>query len=87
MSSRRSQIAPFHVMEVMRAAQDHESAGHEVLHLEVGQPGTPAPSGARAAAVAAIEAETLGYTAALGMLFDGLRWPHAAARRVVAARP
>ncbi|MEZ5379465.1 MAG: aminotransferase class I/II-fold pyridoxal phosphate-dependent enzyme [Acidimicrobiales bacterium] len=66
MSSRRSQIAPFHVMEVMRQAQEHESAGNEVLHLEVGQPGTPAPAGARAAAIAAIGTATLGYTAALG---------------------
>ncbi len=67
MSSRRSKIAPFRVMEVMREAQEHERLGHEVLHLEVGQPGTPAPAGARAAAVAAIESDTLGYTAALGM--------------------
>ncbi len=67
MSSRRSQIAPFHVMEVMRAAQEHELAGNEVLHLEVGQPGTPAPVGARAAVARALETETLGYTAALGL--------------------
>ncbi len=67
MSSRRSQIAPFHVMEVMRAAQEHELAGHEVLHLEVGQPGTPAPAGARAAVIEALGIETLGYSAALGM--------------------
>ncbi|MEZ5230595.1 MAG: hypothetical protein R2710_29165 [Acidimicrobiales bacterium] len=43
-----------------------ESAGNEVLHLEVGQPGTLAPAGARAAAIAAIGTATLGYTAALG---------------------
>ncbi len=67
MSSRRSQIAPFHVMEVMRAAQEHERLGNRVLHLEVGQPSTPAPAGARAAATAAIESDTLGYTAALGL--------------------
>ncbi len=67
MSSRRSQIAPFHVMEVMRAAQEHERLGNRVLHLEVGQPSTPAPAGARAAATAAIEGDTLGYTAALGL--------------------
>ncbi len=67
MSSRRSQIAPFHVMEVMQAANDHELAGHQVLHLEVGQPNTPAPSGALRAATRALESDRLGYTPALGL--------------------
>ncbi|MEM7326997.1 MAG: pyridoxal phosphate-dependent aminotransferase, partial [Actinomycetota bacterium] len=41
--SSRSEVAPFHVMEVMKAAETREAAGAEVLHLEVGQPATPAP--------------------------------------------
>jgi aspartate/methionine/tyrosine aminotransferase len=53
-------------MEVMRAAEAREAAGGEVLHLEVGQPSTPAPAGARRAAAAAIESDTLGYTGAAG---------------------
>jgi aspartate/methionine/tyrosine aminotransferase len=41
------------------------------MHMEVGQPGTPAPKAARMAAARALEAETLGYTMALGN--DALR--------------
>ena len=39
----RSGIASFIVMDVMRAAAAREAAGHDVIHMEVGQPGTPAP--------------------------------------------
>ena len=53
-------------MEVMRAAAEREATGKDVLHLEVGQPGFPAPRGARLAAAKALETETLGYTNALG---------------------
>ena len=65
--SRRTDIAPFFVMEVMRAADEREAAGGDVLHLEVGQPATPAPKPARDAAIAAIETEVLGYTSAVGI--------------------
>ena len=58
-------------MEVMRSAAERENAGQDVLHLEVGQPSTPAPAGARARAISAIESEILGYTSALGL--DPLR--------------
>ena len=64
--SNRSNIAPFYVMEVMRSAAERESTGKEVLHLEVGQPSTPAPLGARQNAIKAIEKEILGYTSAMG---------------------
>ncbi len=48
--SKRGAIAPFIVMDVMRAANEREAAGGDVLHLEVGQPGTPAPDGVLAVA-------------------------------------
>jgi aspartate/methionine/tyrosine aminotransferase len=64
--SRRSAIDPFHVMEVMRAAAGREAAGERVLHLEVGQPSTPAPSGVLAAAARALRDDRLGYAPALG---------------------
>jgi aspartate/methionine/tyrosine aminotransferase len=63
----RGDIAPFYVMEVMRAAAEREAAGGDILHLEVGQPATAAPSGARAAAHRAIDADVLGYTSAVGL--------------------
>src|SRR3954462_8338951 len=70
--SRRSAVAPFIVMDVMRAAGDYARRAAaanlpEVVHLEVGQPSTPAPRLARAAAAAALEAGPLGYTDALGL--------------------
>ncbi len=67
----RSSIQSFIVMDVMRAAADLEAKGCSVIHMEVGQPGTPAPESALAAARRARGTETLGYTAALGI--DALR--------------
>jgi aspartate/methionine/tyrosine aminotransferase len=65
--ARRGLVPPFIVMDVLRAANDREAAGEEVLHLEVGQPGTPAPAPVRAAAKAALESARLGYTDAMGV--------------------
>src|SRR5262245_14357466 len=67
-TSRRSAIAPFIVMDVMQAAAEREAQGHGVIHMEVGQPGTPAPRAALARVAQALERETLGYTVALGLL-------------------
>jgi len=53
-------------MDVMAAAAAREAAGHRVIHMEVGQPATPAPKLARAAVIAALETQALGYTMALG---------------------
>lgn len=63
----RGDIPPFYVMEVMRATEARELAGGDVLHLEVGQPSTPAPAGAIAAAHQALDDDVLGYTTALGI--------------------
>ncbi len=65
--ARRGRIPPFIVMDVMRAANQREAAGDDVLHLEVGQPGTGAPRGVVAAAQAALTDDKLGYTDALGI--------------------
>ncbi|MBT4907739.1 MAG: pyridoxal phosphate-dependent aminotransferase [Rhodospirillaceae bacterium] len=65
--STRGQIDPFIVMDVMREANALVAAGEDIVHLEVGQPGTPAPAKVREAATAAIRDERLGYTDALGV--------------------
>jgi aspartate/methionine/tyrosine aminotransferase len=65
--SRRGRIDPFYVMEVMKAANDRQLAGGDVLHMEVGQPSTPAPRKAREAVAAGLARDTLGYTEALGI--------------------
>jgi aspartate/methionine/tyrosine aminotransferase len=64
--ARRGAIAPFIVMDVMRAASDRQDAGGDVLHLEVGQPSGPAPAPVIAAARRALDGDALGYTLALG---------------------
>lgn len=63
----RGSVAPFIVMEVMRAANERAAAGGDVLHLEIGQPGTPAPRGVIQAAHAALDADRLAYTEAFGI--------------------
>jgi aspartate/methionine/tyrosine aminotransferase len=52
--SRRGLVPPFIAMDVLRAANEREAAGHPVIHLEVGQPGTPAPQAVLDAARAAL---------------------------------
>ena len=65
--SKRSEVDPFIVMDVMEAAAKAEAAGRHIIHMEVGQPGTPAPDGARRALAAAMDEGSLGYTVALGL--------------------
>ncbi|MFO7757553.1 MAG: aminotransferase class I/II-fold pyridoxal phosphate-dependent enzyme [Roseovarius sp.] len=66
-NSNRSKVAPFIVMDVMEAARRAEEAGRHVIHMEVGQPGTPAPEGARTALTEAMAQQSMGYTVALGL--------------------
>jgi aspartate/methionine/tyrosine aminotransferase len=66
--SNRGAVPPFIVMDVLRAANERAAAGEDVIHLELGQPGTPAPSGVIEAAKRALDAEQIGYTEAFGMI-------------------
>lgn len=66
-SSRRGQIPPFIVMDVMAAANARAAEGFDIIHLEVGQPSTPAPAGVITAARAALETDRIGYTEAFGL--------------------
>ena len=64
--SRRGLVPPFIAMDVLRAANEREATGAEIIHLEVGQPGTSAPEPVLAAARKALANEPIGYTDALG---------------------
>jgi aspartate/methionine/tyrosine aminotransferase len=66
-AAKRGGVPPFFVMEVMRSAAERVAAGKDVLHLEVGQPGTSAPKGVLEAAHRALDTRQLGYTVALGI--------------------
>ncbi|MBY6157051.1 pyridoxal phosphate-dependent aminotransferase [Pseudooceanicola nitratireducens] len=54
-------------MEILRLAAQAEAAGRHVIHMEIGQPGTPAPEVARAALGTAMGQGSLGYTESLGL--------------------
>lgn len=64
--SRRGDVPPFYVMEVLKAAaRRQESHGDRIL-LCVGQPATPAPAVVLDAARTALATDALGYTEAVG---------------------
>jgi aspartate/methionine/tyrosine aminotransferase len=65
--AKRATVPPFIVMDVLRAANEQAAAGEAVFHLELGQPGTPAPMAIRNAAKAALDDNVLGYTDAFGL--------------------
>lgn len=66
-NSSRGAIDPFIVMDVMEAARQAEESGRSVIHMEVGQPGTPAPQGAIDCLNTELARDPLGYTVALGL--------------------
>ena len=60
-------IDSFIVMDVMSEANRRESDGEDIIHMEVGQPATPAPRAARERVAQAMAGENLGYTLSLGL--------------------
>ncbi len=66
-AARRGLVPPFIAMDVLRAANEREAAGADVIHLEVGQPGSSAPEPVLEAARLALASERIGYTDALGI--------------------
>ena len=65
--SKRSNVDPFIVMDVMESARKAEANGKHVIHMEVGQPGTPAPKRAKQFISHEISNNDLGYTVTLGL--------------------
>ncbi|OCK45458.1 aminotransferase [Stenotrophomonas maltophilia] len=66
--SRRShEIAPFHVMSLLARAQALEQAGHDVIHLEIGEPDFTTAEPVVRAGQAALAAGHTRYTAARGL--------------------
>lgn len=86
--SHRSAVAPFMAMDALREARALERAGRRIVHMELGEPGAPAPKRVRAAAEAALRDGRLGYGEALGDLRLRERIAaHYAARHGVEIRP
>lgn len=64
---RMSDIAPFHVMELLTRARRLEAAGRDIVHMEVGEPDFPTPAPVIEAASAFIRGGKIFYTPALGI--------------------
>lgn len=65
--STRGAVDPFIVMDVMEQARQAEESGSDIIHMEVGQPGTGAPRAALEAVERQMRDNPLGYTVALGL--------------------
>ena len=63
----RADVPPFHVMDLLAAADARRRSHGDVLDLVAGQPSTPAPEPVRAAARRALDENLLGYTVASGI--------------------
>lgn len=63
-----SWIAPFEVMEIQSAARELERAGHDVIHMEIGEPDFPTPAPIVEAAKRAFDTKAMNYTSALGIM-------------------
>lgn len=68
LSHRARTISPFIVMEVLEKAQLMEAAGHEIIHLEIGEPDFPTPDPVTEAAMRALANNDGKYTHSLGKL-------------------
>ena len=66
-AQRLAHIAPFYVMEILAHAKALEAAGHDVIHLEIGEPDFPTPAAITQAGIAALQAGQTFYTPALGI--------------------
>ena len=64
--SKRSDVAPFYAMEILKSANEMADNGAEIMHMEAGEPGSGAPSKVLAAAHAALDSSKLGYTESEG---------------------
>ena len=65
--SNRGNVDPFIVMDVMENARKAEETGEDIVHMEVGQPGTPAPIEAQSQLIKKMKNDSMGYTVALGI--------------------
>jgi aspartate/methionine/tyrosine aminotransferase len=67
LARRISEIAPFHVMELLARARELEAAGRSIVHMEIGEPDFPTAGPICDAGISAIESGKLFYTPALGI--------------------
>ncbi len=66
-SQRALRVAPFHAMRMLARARALEADGHDVIHMEIGEPDFPTPAPVIEAARRALDLGRLGYTPAAGL--------------------
>ncbi len=66
-AAQRSQVEPFHVMQVLQAATVRQRTHGDAIMMCAGQPSSPAPAPVRQAGIAALRSEVLGYTETPGI--------------------
>ncbi len=71
MPSQKDQITSFLAMDVYAEAQKLAAEGHDIIHMEVGQPGTPPPRAVVEKAMQTLGDDRIAYTNAIGR--DDLR--------------
>src|SRR3954451_21740009 len=77
--AQRANVPPFHVMDLLAAAQRRQLTHGDLVNFVAGQPSTGAPKAVRAEAKRLLDEEVLGYTVATGV--PGLRAAIAAHHR------
>ncbi|ODU11366.1 MAG: aminotransferase [Thiobacillus sp. SCN 64-35] len=66
-ATRAREIAPFYVMDILARAQALEAAGHDIIHLEIGEPDFATPAPIVEAGIRALRDGHTRYTGALGL--------------------
>lgn len=67
LAARTALIAPFHVMEIIKRADELAAAGRSIIHLSIGEPDFGAVEAVQTAAKRAVESGATRYTPALGL--------------------
>jgi aspartate/methionine/tyrosine aminotransferase len=65
--AQRANVPPFHVMDLLAAAQARQASKGDLVNFVAGQPSTGAPAAVREEAKRLIDAGPLGYTVATGI--------------------
>ena len=66
-ANRMEMITPFYVMELLRRAKQLEAAGHDIIHMEIGEPDFATPEPITNAGLAYIKSGQVKYTPAAGL--------------------
>ena len=68
LAARMQHIMPFEVMEIQTIARQLEAQGHDVIHMEIGEPDFATPQPIIDAALRALNEKPMFYTSALGIM-------------------